>query len=166
MTNTSHGNCLGGKEKSRWGWGKVMEFFSQKCSGTLAPAFLLLLLCCPFKWVLQVWQIRNEDAVFCRSSMSSSTTPFWRHVSAATPPFPLVSSVRSTMTWTAWTRRPTPAPSKRNSGWEHANVTMQIKRESLMKRRLKYKNSSKHVFSWWTAQTPSEPIRSKYVTLL
>lgn len=68
--------------------------------------------------VLDVWQIRNEDAVFCRSSMSSSTTPFWKHVSAVTPPFLPVSYDPFITTWTDWTRRPTPAPLKRSSGWD------------------------------------------------
>lgn len=98
-----------------------------------------------FWWVRQVLRVRNEDAVFCRSSMSLSTTPFWKPVSAATPPSPPVSCAPSTMTWTGWTRRPTPAPLRRSSGWgawdesaaEVAGITLRSKKHLLVYQSMK-----------------------------
>ncbi len=56
--------------------------------------------------------------VFVRSSTSSSMTPSWRRVSAATPPSQPISFALFTTTWTDWILRPTPVQSKRSSGWE------------------------------------------------
>lgn len=131
-------------------------------------------------WVLEVSQFRNEDAVCCRSSMSSSTMPFWKHVSAVTPPFPPASCDLFITTWTGWTHRPTPAPLKRSSGWVFYQTNLHVDRKKIYKsanrlrslvnfckhfRRKWYFGATKHLLKVWgwllfphiCAARPSDP---------